>query len=91
MKKSRRFFITGTVQPVFFNRFIKDNADNLKIVGFVRALEDGRIEIFIEGNTDAVAQMTQICKRGPPHSQFRNVEEKEERYQGFTDFKVLRI
>lgn len=91
MKKSMRYFIQGSVQPVFFNKFIKDNADQLGVKGFIRVLEDSRIEIFIEGDIDAVNKMTPICKRGPEHSMIRNVEEKIERFQGFTEFKVLRI
>ncbi|PJC45124.1 acylphosphatase, partial [Candidatus Pacearchaeota archaeon CG_4_9_14_0_2_um_filter_39_13] len=39
MKKSRRFFITGSVQPVLFNAYIKENADKLGVRGFVRTLE----------------------------------------------------
>jgi len=91
MKKSKRFFITGSVQPLFFNKFVKDNADKLGIKGFLRNLEDGRIEIFVEGNTDNVESMSQICRRGSEHSQIRNVEEKDEKFQDFKDFKVLRF
>ncbi|PIN90748.1 acylphosphatase [Candidatus Pacearchaeota archaeon CG10_big_fil_rev_8_21_14_0_10_34_76] len=91
MKKSMRFFVTGSVQPVFFNGFIKNNADKLGVNGFIRSLEDGRIEIFIEGNIDAVYKMAPLCKRGPEHSIIRKVEEREERYQGFEGFKVLKI
>ncbi len=91
MKKSVRYFIQGSVQPVFFNKFIKENADKLGVKGFVRTMEDGRIEIFIEGDIDAVERMAPICKRGPEHSMIRNVEEKPEHFQGFAEFKVLRI
>lgn len=91
MKKSVRLFITGSVQPVFFNSFIKENADKLRVKGFVRGMEDGRIEIFIEGNIDNVNQMIPICKRGPEHSMIRNVEEREAHFQGFGEFKILRI
>lgn len=84
-----RFFITGSVHPMFFNRFIQDNAQKLGIKGFVRNREDGRIEIFIEGQTDAVEKMAPLCRRGPQHSLIRNVEEREEKFQDFRDFKVL--
>ena len=59
--------------------------------GFVRNLEDGRVEIFLEGNIDDVAKMIEVCKTGPKHSQIKNVEEKEERFQDFKTFKVLHI
>ena len=91
MKKSIRLYITGSVQGVFFRQFIKDNADKNKVRGYVRNLEDGRIEIFLEGNLENVDNMIQICKRGPSHSQIRSVQEKPESFQSFKEFKILRI
>ena len=91
MKKSRRFFITGSVQPRFFNQFIKENADKLGIKGFIRNLEDNRIEIFIEGNVESMEKMVPLCRRGQQHSLIRKVEEKDERFQDFKDFRILRF
>ncbi len=91
MKKAVRLHISGTVQGVFFRRFIKDNADKLGVFGYVRNLDDGRIEIFIEGNQENVDNMIAICKRGPAHSNLRKVEEKEEKFQDFKDFKIMYI
>ena len=91
MKKSIRLFLTGTVQGIFFRQFIKDNADKYGVRGYVRNLEDGRVEIFLEGNSDEVDSMTAICKRGPKHANIRNVEEKEERFQDFKEFKIMKL
>lgn len=91
MKKSVRVYITGTVQGVFFRSFIKENAERYNLKGFVRNLEDGRVEIFLEGNVDDVSKMIELCKKGPKHSQIRNVETKPEKFQGFKVFKVLHI
>jgi len=91
MKKSLRLYITGTVQGVFYRMFIKENAEKLNIKGFVRNLEDGRVEIFLEGDSEAVAKMEELSKKGPRHSQIRNVETKPERFQDFKVFKILHI
>ena len=91
MKKSIRLFLTGSVQGLFFRQFIKENADKYDVRGYVRNLEDGRVEVFLEGNSDEVDSMIAICKRGPKHANIRNVEEKEERFQGFKEFKVMRL
>jgi len=91
MKKSVRLSITGSVQGIFFRQFIKDNADKYKVRGYVRNLEDGRVEIFLEGDVDSVDQVISICKRGPQHAQIRNVEQKDERFQDFKEFKILRF
>ena len=91
MKKSVRIYINGTVQGVFFRAFIKENAEKLGVKGFTRNLDDGRVEVFIEGNIDEVNKMIELCKKGPKHSQIRNVEIKPEKFQSFRDFKVLHI
>jgi len=91
MKKSTRLTITGSVQTYFFDNFIKENAEKLGVRGFLRKLEDGRVEIFIEGDHEKVAEMKAICERGSQHTQIRNVEEREEHFQDFKEFKILRI
>ena len=89
MKKSVRLFITGSVQSLFFRQFIKDHAAVNDVTGFLRKLEDGRLEIFLEGDRESVDSMIQICKIGPKHAVIRNVEEREEKFQDFKEFKIL--
>jgi len=91
MKKSVRLYINGTVQGVFFRMFIKENAERYNVKGFVRNLEDKRVEVFLEGDATNVNKMIELCKKGPRHAQIRNVEIKPERFQGFKVFKVLHI
>jgi acylphosphatase len=91
MKKSVRAYITGTVQGVFFRAFIKENAERHNVKGFIRNLEDGRIEVFLEGNTEDVNKMIELCKTGPKHSDIKNFEIKSERFQDFKTFKILHI
>ncbi len=91
MKKSLRLYIQGTVQEIFFKSFIKENAERYNVKGFTRNLEDGRIEVFLEGNTDEVNTMVEVCKKGPKHSQIKNVEIHQEKFQDFKTFKVLHI
>lgn len=91
MKKSVRLYIDGIVQGVFFRLFVKKNAEILDVKGFVRNLEDGRIEAFLEGDADNVNKMIELCKKGPKHSQIKKMEIKPETFQGFKTFKVLHI
>lgn len=91
MKKSVRLYISGTVQGVFYRSFVKENAEKIGVKGFVRNLEDGRVEIFIEGNPEEVKKMMDICKKGPKHSEIKNVETRVEKFQDFKAFKVLHI
>jgi len=91
MKKSVRLYINGTVQGVFFRMFVKENAERYDVKGFVRNLEDGRVEVFLEGDANNVNKMIEICKKGPKHAKIKNVEIKEERFQDLKNFKMLHI
>jgi acylphosphatase len=91
MKKAVRLILTGSVQGVFFRNFVKEHAEKNNIKGFVRNLEDGRVETFLQGDDDSVDSVVALCKRGPKHSQIRNVEIKEEKLQDFQEFKILKF
>ena len=86
-----RLYVNGIVQAVFFRSFIKENAEKYDVKGFVRNLEDGRIEIFLEGKPENVNEMIELAKKGPKHAQIKNVEIREEKFQDFKTFKVLHI
>jgi acylphosphatase len=79
------------VQGVFFRKYIEEHANKIGIRGFVRNLEDGRVEVVIEGRDDKVQEMVKFCQNGPPHSQIKNVEINEIKYQGFQGFKISRL
>lgn len=91
MKKAVRLYITGAMQGIFFRQFIKDHADANNVKGFMRSLEDGRAEIFLEGHGEDVNVMIAICSKGPKYAQIRNIEQKEEKLQDFKEFKILRF
>lgn len=84
-----RLHLSGALQNMFFNQFIKDNAVAHKVKGYVRNLEDGRAEIFLEGDKESVEAMINICSRGPKYAQIRSIEQKEERFQDFKEFKIM--
>lgn len=91
MKKSVRLYINGIVQGIFFRTFIKSNAEKYNVKGFTRNLEDGRVEVFLEGDSESVNKMIELCKQGPKHSQIKKVEMKPEKFQDFKTFKILHI
>ena len=91
MKKSVRIYFRGTVQGIFFRQFIKDNADKRGLKGFARNLEDGRVEVFIEGNSSDVDKMVELCKKGPKNAQIEGIEIRAEKFQDFKTFKILHI
>lgn len=84
-----KIFVTGTVQGVFFRNFIKEQAESLELKGFARNLEDGRVEIVLEGKDENVNQMIEKAKQGPPQSEITDIQIEELNHQGFDSFKVL--
>jgi len=92
MKKAARFVVQGTVQGIFFRQFVKEHAEDLKLRGFVRNLEDGTVEIVAEGEAENLGRLNEFLKKGPAHAQIRNVVVEERKWEGdFEGFKVLRF
>jgi acylphosphatase len=91
MKKSIRMYIDGVVQDVFFRGFVKENAERHNVKGFVRNLDDGRVEIFLEGNNEEVDKVVELCKKGPKHADIKGIEIRPEKFQDFKTFKILHI
>lgn len=79
------------MQGIFYKQFIKENAEKFNVSGFLRNREDGRIEIFLEGQGEEVDLMLSICKTGPKYAQIRKVEIKPEHLQDFKEFKILKF
>ena len=89
MKKAVRLYLTGTTQSMFFRLFIKQNVEKFNVNGFFRKLNDGRAEVFLEGESKDVDSAVEVCKKGPKYAQIRNFEIKEEHLQGFKDFRII--
>jgi len=89
MKKAIRIYIFGNVQGIFFRNFIKENADKLKIKGYTRNKDDGSVECWFEGEQEKVAKLIEICKQGPKEAVVKRIDQIEEKFQGFKDFKII--
>ena len=88
--KTLKLFVSGIVQGVFFRKSIENEAKKLELKGFVRNLDDGRVEIVVEGKDENVNEMVKICKQGPSHSEIKDVVTEEIRNQSFKEFKVFK-
>lgn len=91
MKKAAKIIIKGSVQNLFFRNFIKDHADSLGLKGFVRNLDNGQVEVFVEGDIESVDEMYERCKKGSKNTQVREATINEASFQDFKEFKVLNI
>ncbi len=75
MKIARKFFVSGLVQGVGFRFFTQRSAAKHQILGYVKNLEDGRVEALIEGDEEAVKAFHGDLLTGPNYSRVEEVEE----------------
>lgn len=82
-------FISGRVQGIFFRMHAHKKALELKLTGWVRNLDDGRVEAFAEGPSDKLETFAQWCHCGPPAADVEQVEvEWTDEENRFPDFRI---
>ena len=92
MRIRNKLTIKGTVQGVFFRNFVKEEADKIGLKGFVRNLEDGNIEVIVDGDDNDINAFIDKIKAGPKHSIIKDVVVEEKKWGGdLKDFKILRF
>ena len=65
MRIARRYLIGGRVQGVGFRFFAETLAAVEGLHGWVRNLDDGRVEVLFEGEQDSVDRAESKLRRGP--------------------------
>lgn len=65
MNVCKQIFISGRVQGVFFRESTRNFASTLKLVGYVRNRRDGRVEVLVAGEEEAVYSLIKWLKIGP--------------------------
>ena len=89
MNIRRYILVSGKVQGVFFRSSTKKKADELHLTGWVRNLDDGRVEAVLEGEQEKVEKMVKWCRKGPTYAIIKDVQVISEDYKGeFKDFSV---
>ena len=72
---ARRFFISGDVQGVGFRFFAQRAAARHQIVGYVKNLDDGRVEALAEGPARNLEAFKHELTTGPRFSSVDHIEE----------------
>jgi acylphosphatase len=72
----RRWFVEGRVQGVWFRESTRQEAARIGgLKGWVRNLEDGRVEVVAEGRAGDLERLREFLGRGPPGAQVSGVVE----------------
>jgi acylphosphatase len=72
--KRCHLFISGRVQGVFFRSNTRKKALELGLTGWVRNLQDGRVEVLMEGGESPLQDLIEWCHRGPSHASVEKVD-----------------
>ena len=75
--KSYRFFITGRVQGVYYRANVAKNAQEAGFNGYVRNLEDGRVEAGVCCKKIDLEVFMSLLKKGSPRSSVATIEHNE--------------
>jgi len=69
-----RVVVTGRIQGVWFRAFTCDRATAVGVVGWVRNLPDGRVEMVAEGDRASLNTLLADVRQGPPLARVDHVE-----------------
>ncbi|PVV84285.1 acylphosphatase [Dehalogenimonas alkenigignens] len=84
-----RLIFGGRVQGVNFRDFTRRQAEEHHLVGCVRNLEDGTVQVIAEGQRPDILHFIEQLMSGPPHAAVNSVDTQWVMPSGdFTDFSI---
>ena len=87
-KIARRYFVRGRVQGVGYRYFAQRAASETGVTGYVRNLDDGRVEAYAVGSPEQISAFAGHLWTGPRFSDVRGVEEQEAAVQQYGSFQI---
>lgn len=85
--------IKGKVQRVGFRYSVMDFVltSKLPIVGHVRNMPDGSVNVIAQGDIEALKELHRFCTKGPPRAEVREVTQELDQINklSFSEFTVL--
>lgn len=66
--------VVGKVQGVWYRRAAQEQALRHGVTGHARNLPDGRVEVLMCGDREAIKALSEWLWKGPPHARVTHVE-----------------
>ena len=86
-----KLLITGRVQGVYYRASTCERAQALGVVGQVRNLPSGQVEVIAQGPAEDLQVLLDWCWQGPPAAQVTTIEVARPLALGpYTDFITVR-
>jgi acylphosphatase len=73
----RHLLIRGRVQGVGYRAFTQYTAERRNVEGWVRNRRDGSVEVVLAGEADAVREVIDLCRKGPPGARVDAIAARE--------------
>ncbi len=83
-----RIIVSGLVQGIGFRYFVLDNARELGITGWVKNIEDGKVEALLQGRLENIKKLIELCKTGSAMAKVEKIQEFESDEPIYQDFVV---
>lgn len=85
---AKKIVVQGKVQGVFFRKSTQKQAKTLNITGWVQNLPEGHVQIWAEGEEEALQKFTRWVNEGPPQARVSNIKEQDVEDIGHPDFII---
>jgi acylphosphatase len=87
-RAARRAVVHGRVQGVFYRDTVRRAAQQRGVAGWAAHRSDGTVEVWLEGEHDAVDSMLRVLHDGPPRAEVERVDVDEVEPQGLSGFQT---
>lgn len=88
--QARRVVVHGVVQGVGFRFHTLDRARLLGLVGWVRNLPDGTVEVWIQGEASRVDELLEWLRHGPRAARVERVDVDQVTPAALATFEIRR-
>jgi acylphosphatase len=85
---ARRYVISGRVQGVGFRYFVLHTAREMGVIGWVRNLADGGVEVHAQGTAPQLDALESRLREGPRLANVRSVDMRGAASERCTDFRI---
>ncbi|WP_410764781.1 acylphosphatase [Haloferax sp. DFSO60] len=81
-------YVSGRVQGVYYRATTRDTAREHGVDGWVKNLEDGRVEAVFEGPRESVESVVEWCYDGSPMARVEGVDVDYTDPEGARGFEI---
>jgi acylphosphatase len=82
--------ISGKVQGVYYRASAREEAQKLKLTGWVKNMSNGDVEATATGNEESLAKFVEWCREGPPGANVENIIVNKLDETAFEEFLIVR-